>query len=117
MRSDGTTVRVSSGRTDEWYPKVATFIEQLPARLRPALAVATHAEVKVAIALRDEPDLACGEQHVVIDKTVCGTRSFDWWKSWTCDKLLATLLPPRARLTVVQPDGTTLTYVGEEDPQ
>ncbi|WP_442912764.1 DddA-like double-stranded DNA deaminase toxin [Kutzneria sp. CA-103260] len=56
------------------------------------------------------------EQHVVIDKTVCGTRTFDWSKSWTCDKLLPTLLPPGASLTVVQPDGTTLTYVGEEDP-
>jgi hypothetical protein len=59
---------------------------------------------------------ASHRQHVVIDKTVCGFRKFDQRKLWTCDKLLATLLPPGARLTIVQADGSTLTYIGEEDP-
>lgn len=57
-----------------------------------ALAVATHCEAKVAVAMRT-PEWANHHQHVVIDKTVCGSRKFDQQKRWTCDKLLATLLP------------------------
>jgi hypothetical protein len=44
------------------------------------------------------------------------TRTFDSHQKWTCDKLLPMLLPPGTRLTVVQGDGTSLTYVGAEDP-
>lgn len=116
VRSDGQTLRINSGTTDTWYAKAVAFITgYLPNRYRFALAVATHCEAKVAVAMRTT-EWASHHQHVVIDKTVCGARKFDQRKLWTCDKLLATLLPPGARLTVVQADGSTLTYIGEEDP-
>jgi hypothetical protein len=115
-RSDGQAVRITSGTTDTWHAATVAFINTLPAHYRFALAVATHCEAKVAVALRTGR-WAEHHQHVVIDKSVCGTRDFDRNKPWTCDKLLKVLLPPGARLTVHMPDGSTLTYVGEEDPQ
>jgi SCP1.201-like deaminase len=114
VRSDGATLRVNSGDSDRWYPEVVAFIRtHLPERYRRALAVATHCEAKVAIAMRDG---WTGSENVVVDKTVCGTRTFDSHQKWTCDKLLPMLLPPGARLTVVQGDGTSRTYVGAKDP-
>jgi hypothetical protein len=115
-RSDGNAVRITSGTTDTWHAATVTFINTLPARYRFALAVATHCEAKVAVAMR-AGGWAQHHQHVVIDKSVCGTRDFDRTKPWTCDKLLKVLLPAGARLTVHMPDGSTLSYVGEEDPQ
>lgn len=115
-RSDGQAVRINSGTTDTWHAATVAFINTLPARYRFALAVATHCEAKVAVAMRTG-GWADHQQHVVIDKSVCGTRDFDRNKPWTCDKLLKVLLPPGARLTVHMPDGSTLSYVGEEDPQ
>jgi SCP1.201-like deaminase len=115
-RSDGHAVRINSGTTDTWHAETVAFINTLPARYRFALAVATHCEAKVAVALRTGR-WADHHQHVVIDKSVCGTRDFDRTKPWTCDKLLKVLLPPGVRLTVHMPDGSTLSYIGEEDPQ
>jgi hypothetical protein len=114
VRSDGETLRINSGDSDRWHPRVVAFIRTgLPDHYRRALAVATHCEAKVAIAMRDG---WTGSENMVVDKTVCGTRAFDSHQKWTCDKLLPVLLPPGARLTVVQGDGTTLTYVGDKDP-
>jgi hypothetical protein len=114
VRSDGATLRINSGDSDRWYPEVVAFIRtRLPERYRRALAVATHCEAKVAIAMRDG---WTDSENVVVDKTVCGTRTFDSHQMWTCDKLLPVLLPPGARLTVMQGDGTARTYVGDRDP-
>lgn len=96
VRSDGEALRINSGDSDGWHPRVVAFIRtELPDRYKRALAVATHCEAKVAIAMRDGWRTT---EHVVIDK------------------LLPTLSPPGARLTVVQGDGTTRTCLGEDDP-
>lgn len=50
---------------------------------------------------------------VVIDREVCGTRAFDAHRHYTCHRYLPGVLPPGARLRVVQPDGTIREYEGE----
>jgi len=55
VRSDGQTLRINSGTTDTWYAKAVAFITgYLPNRYRFALAVATHCEAKMAVAMRLE---------------------------------------------------------------
>jgi hypothetical protein len=80
VRPDGSSQRIRSGDTDDWYTKAVEFItSRLPRRY-------SHRALP-----------------------------FDKDKVWSCDKLLAVLLPPSARLTAIQPGGSTLTYIGEED--
>lgn len=74
--------------------------------------LATHVEVKVAARMRKD---GLSNETVVIDRGVCGTRSFDAHAKYTCHKYLPSILPPGARLRVVQPDGTIRHYEGEAE--
>jgi hypothetical protein len=111
VRSNGWAVRMHSGRGDEYFSAVEEFVaNELPPRQRRAKRLATHVEVKVAVAMRRE---ALTDETVVIDRQVCGTRDYDRDDPLTCDRYLSRLLPPGARLHVVEPDGTIRTYEGE----
>lgn len=113
VRSDGSSVPVASGRGDELYEAAARFVADGNAP-RPATRLATHVEVKIAMAMREQ---GLRDETVVIDRQVCGTREFDREAPFTCDKYLATFLPPGARLRVEQPDGTVSEYTGAETEQ
>ncbi|WP_328610382.1 hypothetical protein OG943_15020 [Amycolatopsis sp. NBC_00345] len=113
VRSDGTSVAVASGRGDPQYEAAARFVAESNAP-RPATRLATHVEVKIAMAMREQ---GLRDETVVIDRQVCGTREFDREAPFTCDKYLSRFLPPGARLRVVQPDGTVSEYTGTETEQ
>lgn len=109
VRSDGWTVRLTSGPGDDHFSAARRFIgNHLPG---PVARLATHVEVKVAVRMREE---RLGRETVVMDRGVCGTRPFDSHRRITCDKFLPALLPPGAVLRVVQPDGTIREYQGKE---
>ncbi|WP_167344564.1 DddA-like double-stranded DNA deaminase toxin [Amycolatopsis thermoflava] len=110
-RSDGWSVRVTSGLSDEHHDAVVRFARS--SRLPPAVTrLARHVEVKVAVAMREQ---GLRDETVVIDRQICGTRPFDQAQPFTCDKYLARFLPPGARLRVVQADGTVATYTGKDE--
>jgi hypothetical protein len=113
VRSDGWSVRLTSGRDDEHHRAALRFIRDnnLP---RPASQLARHVEVKVAVSMWER---GSRDETVVMDRQVCGTREFDRDDPFTCDKYLARFLPPGARLRVVQPDGTVSEYIGTETEQ
>ncbi|WP_158684574.1 DddA-like double-stranded DNA deaminase toxin [Amycolatopsis orientalis] len=113
VRSDGSSVPVASGRGDDGYESAARFVAEGHAP-RPAARLATHIEVKIAMAMREQ---GLRDETVVIDRQVCGTREFDREAPFTCDKYLARFLPPGARLRVEQPDGTVSEYTGTETEQ
>lgn len=110
VRSDGWSARLVSGPNDSYYEAAKEFARTLPARDRAAQRLATHVEIKVAVAMRRE-DLT--DETVVVDRQVCGTREYDAHQRVTCDKYLSTFLPPGACLRVVQADGTIKTYRGK----
>lgn len=110
VRSDGWAVRLRSGPGDEHFQTARALIAaRLP---RPVSRLATHVEVKVAARMRKEQ---LSDETLVIDRGVCGTRPFDDQRQYTCDRFLPRILPPGARLRVVQPDGTIREYEGEAD--
>ncbi|SFQ22776.1 SCP1.201-like deaminase [Amycolatopsis arida] len=112
LRSDGWTVRMASGDSDEHFRAGQRFVlDHLPPAKRPAEQLARHVEVKVAMAMRRE---GLTDETVVIDRQVCGTRDFDRRRnySFTCDRYLSEFLAPGARLRVVQGDGTIRVYEG-----
>ncbi|MGW4395129.1 DddA-like double-stranded DNA deaminase toxin [Amycolatopsis nivea] len=113
VRSDGTSVPVASGRNDPLYDAAVRFVADSDAP-RPATRLATHVEVKVAMAMREQ---GLRDETVVIDRQVCGTREFDREAPFTCHKYLTRFLPPGARLRVEQPDGTVSEYTGTETEQ
>ena len=85
VRSDGWSVRVTSGAGDEHHDAVVRFARD--SRLPPAVTrLARHVEVKVAVAMRER---GLRDETVVIDRQVCGTRPFDQPQPFTCDKYLA----------------------------
>jgi len=106
--SDVTVLR--SGDGDEWYDKAKAFVATLPPVFRPAARLATHIEVKLAMRMREEDR---DHETVVIDRPVCGRQSFKQAERFTCDKMLRWFLSPGARLTVIEHDGTRITYTGE----
>lgn len=105
---DVTVVR--SGDGDEWFDKAEAFARTMPPHRRRAIRLARHVEVKLAMRMREE-----GRRHetVVIDRKVCGRRPYDRTAPLTCDKMLKFFLPPGATLTIVEDDGTRVTYEGE----
>ncbi|WP_116051384.1 DddA-like double-stranded DNA deaminase toxin [Amycolatopsis palatopharyngis] len=109
VRSDGWSVRIISGPGDEHFHTAATQLADLGLP-RPVSRLATHVEVKVAARMRED---GLPDETVVIDRSVCGTRPFDVHRQYTCDRYLSRILPPGARLRVVQPDGTIRQYEGE----
>jgi hypothetical protein len=108
--SDGSNVRVLSGKTDNFYPAARAFALQLPPDKRAAINLAHHIEVKVAVQMHQTNSL---EETVVVDRSVCGTRSFDSDKDWTCHRRLEdTFVPPGGKLHVVDPVHGKVTYTG-----
>lgn len=106
--TDVTVVR--SGKGDQWYDKAKAFAAGFSWQFRAAVDLASHVEVKLAMRMREE---SRNHETVVIDRTVCGRRPFDRNDPFTCDKMLKWFLPPGATLTVVEHDGTAVTYQGE----
>ncbi|WP_447004274.1 DddA-like double-stranded DNA deaminase toxin [Saccharothrix isguenensis] len=72
-------------------------------------SLATHVEVKLAVRMRQEKRL---NETVIIDRQVCGRRPHDMHLSVTCDKRLKNILSPGSTLTVIERDGTRVTYRG-----
>jgi hypothetical protein len=100
-----------SGDGDRWYDRVLEFVEAAGPKFRAFSRLATHMEVKLAIRMHDEGRT---EETVVIDREVCGRRPRDRHQPITCDRLLSWFLPEGAQLTVVEQDGTMVTYRGED---
>ncbi|MFC6092443.1 DddA-like double-stranded DNA deaminase toxin [Saccharothrix lopnurensis] len=76
----------------------------------PELSVlARHVEVKIAFRLLDRPP---GDEVVVMGRKVCGRDPITAGYPYTCDKLLPFLLQEGTTLTVVEDDGTRVTYRG-----
>lgn len=69
--------------------------------------------MKIAVAMRLE---GFTDETMVIDRAVCGTRSFDQNRDFTCDHYLSRILAPGSRLRVVQPDGIIREYKGKAQP-
>jgi len=105
--TDVTVVR--SGVGDEWYDKAVAFIRSVAGPTSPVINLARHIEVKLAVRMRDE-----GRKHevVIIDRQVCGRRTFDRDFPTTCDKYLKYFLKKGTSITVVEQDGTQVTYQG-----
>ena len=102
-----------SGTTDQYHDAVVSFVQELPPAQRKAGRLATHIEVKVAIAMRHQ---GLTEETVVVDRSVCGTRRFDETAEFTCDKQLATtFLAPGSTLHVDVPGRGRLTYKGKDE--
>jgi len=118
LQHDGGRVRVTSGQDDNphsWQKKAERFLRHTFPQAEPGLlAMARHAEVQLALRLRDRPTEDDVHEVVVIDRTVCGrdarTRNYDY----TCDRLLPFVLDAGATLTVVEHDGTRVTYRGKD---
>jgi hypothetical protein len=99
-----------SGPNDAHYLAAKEFAQTLRAPDRAAQRLATHVEIKVAVAMRRE---GLTDETVVVDRKVCGTRDYDAHQRVTCDKYLPTFLPAGACLRVVQADGTIKIYRGK----
>jgi hypothetical protein len=100
-----------SGHGDEWYDKAKALAPHLlPPHLRRAVRLARHIEVKLAVRMREEQR---PHETVVIDREVCGRTAADEHEPLTCDKILKYFLPTGSTLTVVETDGTRITYRGE----
>jgi hypothetical protein len=118
LNSAGEDVVLKSGR-DVWWSKAEQFARErglLPKDSRGQLDLSRHVEIKFAMRMRS-PEEGCRQHEIIrIDREVCGTLPHQSQWVLTCDKQLATYLPPHSTLTVVEPDGTSRTYTGDEDP-
>jgi hypothetical protein len=74
------------------------------------LQLARHVEIKLAIRMREQRRL---HETVIIDREVRGRRPHDSTEPFTRDTMLSKFLPPGATLTVIEHDGTRVTYRGE----
>lgn len=75
---------------------IAADLDHDPLR-QPPVTFYQHVESKVAAQMRHQ-DLR--NETLVVDNTVCGTNPRDQDYPWTCEKILPSLLPAGARLTV-----------------
>jgi hypothetical protein len=114
----GDDVVLRSGRGDPWWVAAERFARDrglLSRESRASLDLSKHIEIKLAMRMR-APGEQCRRHEVVrMDREVCGTLLHQQEWALTCDKMLPMYLPPGATLTVVEPDGTRRTYVGDED--
>ncbi|MFJ3608650.1 DddA-like double-stranded DNA deaminase toxin [Streptomyces anulatus] len=102
--SEDGNIKLESGE-DDWSAVLGEFVsEKLDHRYRAASRLRTHLESKFAMRMRSPggPSQAI----LVIDRDVCSDGIY------VCDKWLKVLLPPGARLQVVQYYGETKTYLG-----
>ncbi|MFC4086125.1 DddA-like double-stranded DNA deaminase toxin [Amycolatopsis samaneae] len=116
---DGEDVVLRSGRGDEWWHAAEQFARArglIPPDSRASLDLSKHVEIKLAMRMRTSGSGAGKHEVLRMDREVCGTLAHqsDW--ALTCDKQLATYLPPGTTLTVIEPDGTRRVYTGDEDP-
>jgi hypothetical protein len=114
----GDDVVLWSGRGDQWWAAAERFARDrglLSRESRASLDLSKHIGIKLAMRMR-APEEQCRRHEVVrMDREVCGTLPHQEEWALTCDKVLPMYLPPGAALTVVEPDGTRRTYVGDKD--
>jgi hypothetical protein len=116
----GEDVVLRSGRGDQWWAEAERFARDrglLAAESRASLDLSKHIEIKLAMRMRDPRERCRRHELVRIDREVCGTQVHQAGWLLTCDKMLPTYLSPGATLTVVEPDGTRRTYIGDEDAE
>ncbi|GAA3843475.1 hypothetical protein GCM10022243_07470 [Saccharothrix violaceirubra] len=105
--TDSTVLR--SGSADEWHRPAFEFLAAAFGRRAPELELAKHMEIKLAVRMRTE---GRRRETLVIDRMVCGREPHNRRFQATCDKILKYVLPPGATLTVIEHDGTPVTYRG-----
>ncbi|WP_367136705.1 DddA-like double-stranded DNA deaminase toxin [Saccharothrix sp. HUAS TT1] len=114
LHSDGSRTRVLSGEDDDpnsWQKQAEQFLKREFPGKGPALAVlAKHVEIKIAIRLLGKPPT---HEVVVMDRVVCGRDPKTARYRYTCDGYLPAVLEEGTTLTVVEPDGTRVTYRGK----
>jgi len=104
------TTVIRSGTGDQWHDRARAFVDAASPRYARLGRLATHMEVKLAMRMRAEGRT---DETVVIDRPVCGREDATTHQPVTCDRHLAWFLPPGARLTVIEHDGTVVTYHGK----
>jgi hypothetical protein len=113
LRSDGSRVRIRSGADADpngWQQKAERFLRRTLPNQPPSLyALSRHVEVQLAIRSHERP---FDNEVLVIDRQVCGRDLRTRLRDYTCDVYLPHILAPGAALTVVEHDGTRVTYVG-----
>jgi hypothetical protein len=85
--------RIESGGKDK---RIAEDLDYDPLR-GPPVTFYQHVESKAAARIRRD---RIADADVVLDNTVCGTNQHDQDHAWACEKILPSILPPGARLTV-----------------
>jgi hypothetical protein len=113
LRPDGSRVRLRSGPDTDpnsWQQKAERFLQRTFPNEAPSLyALGRHVEIKLAIRSHEQP---FDNEVLVIDRKVCGRDSRTRRREYSCDDFLPAILAEGARLTVVEHDGTHVTYVG-----
>ncbi len=104
---------IRSGTGDEWYDRARAFVDAADPRFARLSRLATHMEVKLAMRMRTDGRT---RDTVVIDRQICGRHDAGQHQRVTCDRHLAWFLPPGSELTVVEHDGTVVTYRGKGQP-
>jgi hypothetical protein len=101
-----------SGRGSRWYDAARQLADSWGEPDRRAGRLATHVEVQMAMRMH-----ATGStrETIVIDRKVCG-RDGRNTGLFTCNEFLADFLPSGTELTIVEGDGTVVTYQGREEP-
>lgn len=113
LRSDGSRVRLRSGPDsdpDGWEQQARRFLrETFPDERRSLYELSRHVEIQLAIRSHQQP---FGHEVLVIDRKVCGRDPANRNWTYSCDKYLPAILAEGTTLTVVEHDGTRVTYVG-----
>jgi hypothetical protein len=114
LHPDGGRTRVLSGRNDDpdgWQRQAERFLAKaFPGRGPGLLALSRHVEIQVAFRLLGTP---ASHQVVIINRKVCRRDVRRRARqTFTCDEVLPYVLEEGTTLTVVQDDGSTITYQG-----
>ncbi|MGQ0775604.1 MAG: DddA-like double-stranded DNA deaminase toxin [Pseudonocardiales bacterium] len=112
FEADGGRVRIRSGVPDAegWHDTALDYIDTHLADEGAGLRwLARHVEVKAARMLAEQPP-----RHaiLVLDRQVCGRDDVARDYPYTCDEYLSVMIPRGSSLTVVEFDGTHVTYEG-----
>jgi hypothetical protein len=114
LHPDGGRTRVLSGQNDDpdgWQQQAERFLAKaFPGRGPGLLALSRHVEIQVAFRLLGTP---ASHQVVVINRKVCRRDVRRRMRqTFTCDEVLPFVLEEGTTLTVVQDDGSRITYRG-----
>jgi hypothetical protein len=113
LRHDGSRTRLRSGSDADpngWQQKSKRHLQHTFPQANPALhELSRHVEIQLAIRSHEQP---FDHEILVIDRRVCGRDSRSRQHKYSCDKYLPAVSAEGATLTVVEHDGTQVTYVG-----